>query len=84
MAGFQPKPEDLDYPNKLQRMAEQPDSAVPDSQAEQLPLMTDNGNGSPAQDSTVSPHQSFHRSVLVYAAFTKESLQNWEQPYPGI
>ncbi|KAK9909756.1 hypothetical protein WJX75_006999 [Coccomyxa subellipsoidea] len=52
VAGFQPKPEDLDYPNKLQRLAEQPDSAVPDSQAEQLPLMTDNGNGSPAQDST--------------------------------
>ncbi len=60
VTGFQPKAEDLDYPNKLVRLAEQPDAAVPDSQAEQLPLMTDNGNGSHAQDSTVSSPLPLH------------------------
>ncbi|BDA42423.1 Conserved oligomeric Golgi complex subunit 3 [Coccomyxa sp. Obi] len=52
VTGFQPKPEDLDYPNKLLRLAEDPESAAPDSQAEQLPLMTDNGHGATTQDST--------------------------------
>lgn len=54
VTGFQPKPEDLDYPNKLSRLAEDPELAGPDSQAEQLPLMTDNGHSAAAQDSTVS------------------------------
>ncbi len=54
VTGFQPKVEDLDYPNKLSRLAEDPDSAAPDTQAEQLPLMTDNGHGATAQDSMVS------------------------------
>ena len=75
MAGFQPKLEDLDYPNKLQRLAEQPDDAVPDSRAEQLPLMTDNGNGSPAQDSTVSSHPSCLQKHFTLSACTGGSSQ---------
>ncbi|EIE20882.1 Sec34-domain-containing protein [Coccomyxa subellipsoidea C-169] len=40
VTGFQPKAEDLDYPNKLVRLAEQPDAAVPDSHADSLNAYT--------------------------------------------
>lgn len=70
VTGFQPKPDDLDYPNKLERSAEQPETAVPESQAEQLPLMTDSQNASTASSSTVSTAPCYsaltaHRSNTV-------------------
>ena len=50
VAGFKPKPEDLDYPGKLLRKQEaQPDEV----QAEARSLLTDNGQPTSSDDTTV-------------------------------
>ena len=38
VASFQPTSQDLDYPSKLQHLAEQPESAVASAETEQRPL----------------------------------------------
>ena len=62
VAGFQPKGADLDYPGKLQRLAEQPQPADGSATAtEQTPLvgaLASNGDAS----SLVSPCQPPYRS----------------------
>ena len=39
VANFQPTSQDLDYPGKLQRLAEQPESAAASAETEQTPLV---------------------------------------------
>ncbi len=55
VTGFAPRPDDLDYPGKLQRLASKPEAASLDAEAEQQPLMASNGNAA-ASDPSVSNH----------------------------
>lgn len=53
VTGFVPRPHDLDYPAKLERLANEPQAATSHADADQQPLVTSNGSASGA-DASVS------------------------------
>jgi len=73
VANFQPKGQDLDYPGKLQCLAEQPESIAASADTEQTPLV---GTAVPNGDSStlVSLSNTAGQCCLIYtqilAAFT--------------
>ena len=69
VANFQPKGQDLDYPGKLQRLAEQPESIAASADTEQTPLV---GTAVPNGDSStlVSLSNTAGQCCLIYTRNT--------------